>query len=366
MNNHHELPFSIFEKCREWQSFSPGLDRVSHVLEALGNPHHDYFHVAVGGTNGKGFVSYNLALNAPEPCGLFISPHVLDIRERITLAGEWFSDEDWRKAYLQIVETVHNPDLSYFEWLLVLAVVIFKMKGCRQAVFEVGLGGRLDAVNALIPNVSIITNVSLDHMDILGNCVEQIASEKIEIARSDRPIFIPKALAQYPKIIKRLSEIGCNQIFLDLGEGIQANSRIVEHILKYLDWPKQKVFDTLPGRQEIIKPGLYLDGAHNQAGWVETVKWIRRAHGKPLNVLCSLSQGRNPKSFLAAIQPIAKEAFIWNVAYEKALPVEQWPDQVEVIETKNIDQLLSEDLLVVGSLYMVGLFKKYLENSQIQ
>ena len=354
------LPFSIFSRCKEWQSFSPGLERVAFVLKELGNPHLSYPHVVVGGTNGKGTVSYNLALNGPKPCGLLLSPHVQNIRERITLAGEWISDDVWEAACLRILEAVPNPDLSYFEWLLVLAVVMFEMEGCAFALFEVGLGGRIDAVNALEPNVSVLTNVSLDHQAILGENVEQIALEKIEIARKGKPFLYPMVLNQYHSIRTRLEQMGCLGKPFQVSQGFLGNSEIIAHCLEELDWQGKVTLQHLSGRREVLRDGLYLDGAHNEAGWLDMVDWIKKL-SPPLNILCSLSLGRDPLVFLNAIRPVTRKVYVWDVSYEKVLALDTWPENVEIIKDTDIPHLLEESLLVCGSLYMTGLFKNLME-----
>src|SRR5690606_31422872 len=110
----------------------------------------------------------------PRGSGLFISPHLLDVRERISLQGDPAADELWREAHGRVRAAVPEPELSYFEWLLVLAAEMFRLRSVPVAVFEIGLGGRFDAANALDPCLSVLTNVSLDHTAILGETVTVI------------------------------------------------------------------------------------------------------------------------------------------------------------------------------------------------
>ncbi len=360
-------PLVFFESLKEWQSFAPGLERVHFTLQKLGNPHQQFRHVLVGGTNGKGTVCFNLALNAPGKTGLFLSPHLLDVRERITLAGEIMPDSLWRRAHEHIKARIGEMELSYFEWLLVLAVMMFALEDVEFGVFEVGLGGRLDAANALDPELSVITNVSLDHMGLLGNTVEQIALEKIEIARRARRLLLPAELMENEKIANRLLEIGCVPYLFYGQNGFSRNEQVLDGALACLGFKRKwGGLAHLAGRREKVRdqPLLYLDGAHNEAGWQDLVAWVRDCTDEKVNVLCALSLGKDPQQFLEIIGPVARSVQVWNVDFEKVLPVERWPNDIDIVDEDVLVDLVREPLLVCGSLYMVGAFKTWLANQK--
>ena len=354
-------PLAVLETLKEWGSFSPGLDRSRSVLEAIGRPHMNYPHMVVGGTNGKGTVASNLAAALPGKTGLFVSPHVHDIRERITVDGAWLPDALWQEAHRYIEARAPNPDLSFFEWLTLLAVVMFDLVGVDNAVFEVGLGGRLDSVNILDPDTSILTNVSLDHTEILGDTVEQIAQEKIEIARQGRPFYLPASILAIEAVRQRLEVLGCDSRPLALYGVFEDNLTVVNRVLEDRDLAPRKQLLLPPARRLYLElgAGVYVDAAHNEAGWKGVADWIGASDKGRVNVLSALSLGRSPRCFLEVMKPVSKQVYVWDVPFEKALGVEHWPAEVEVVKTTDLKGLLEEPLLVCGSMYMVGLFLEW-------
>lgn len=352
-------PIKELSYVGEWQSFDPGLARIEEGLTRLGQPHLQWRHFLVGGTNGKGTVSFNLARNLGPGTGLFTSPHLIDVRERITLAGTPFPDRAWIKARDRIREVWPNPRLSYFEWLLLLAVIMFHEASVEDAVFEVGMGGRLDATNALSPGLSILTQVSMDHQQFLGDSLESIALEKIEIARQGKPFFFPEVLLDFEAVKSRMKAIGCLAQPIALTQAFESNLVLLNKILEHLNRTPQTSLELLPGRREKVREGLYLDGAHNQAGWRDLCRWIQAEKRQPIAVLGSLSQGRQPDLFLKELTPIASKFFHWQAGFDKELPREHWPTSVDVIGEDRLPFLLDRPLLVCGSLYFVGAFKQW-------
>jgi dihydrofolate synthase/folylpolyglutamate synthase len=171
------------------------LERINKLLDNLGNPHLHLSIVHVAGTNGKGsvcaFVSRILA-EAGYRVGRYISPHLVDWRERITINGEWISRDDLEQ-YLTLVERSIDPDLmpTQFEVLTAVAWLYFARQKVDIAVIETGLGGRLDATNVHPqPLVTVITSISWDHWQRLGNSLAQIAAEKAGIIKPNRPLIL--------------------------------------------------------------------------------------------------------------------------------------------------------------------------------
>jgi dihydrofolate synthase/folylpolyglutamate synthase len=157
-----------------------GLDRVQTVLERLDLQRPSYvFHIA--GTNGKGssVAMLQALLRESDACvGSYTSPHVIQYNERINIDGLLATDEQIVAAFGRIEAVRGDVPLTYFEYGTLAALVVFADAGVDTAILEVGMGGRLDAVNAIEPDAGLITNVSLDHCDWLGNDVEKIAFEK--------------------------------------------------------------------------------------------------------------------------------------------------------------------------------------------
>lgn len=170
-----------------------GLDGTRTLLSALGNPERRFRSVHVAGTNGKGSVCAmveRVLRQSGVRTGLFTSPHLVDFRERIRVAGRWV-DEDWlmeRLDYLQSLPV--GRDRTFFEVTTALAFDWFAHTGVEWAVVEVGLGGRLDTTNVLTPAVCAITSIEKDHTEVLGRTLEEIAGEKAGIAKHGVPLVV--------------------------------------------------------------------------------------------------------------------------------------------------------------------------------
>jgi len=174
-------------------AYKPGLDRIIGLLDQLGHPQFDYPTIHVAGTNGKGSVSHMLAAGLQAKglrVGLYTSPHYSDYRERIKINGEMI-DKPWLAAWVaQIKDMQKTVQPSFFEMSVAMAFDYFKQQNVDIAVIETGLGGRLDSTNVLTPILSVITNIGMDHMDILGDTRPQIAYEKAGIIKHKTPVVI--------------------------------------------------------------------------------------------------------------------------------------------------------------------------------
>ncbi|WP_180042879.1 bifunctional tetrahydrofolate synthase/dihydrofolate synthase [Acinetobacter sp. YH16039] len=171
-----------------------GLERVIPVAEKLGVTRPQAKVLTVAGTNGKGSTTTTLAaiLNAQGyKVALYQSPHIYRFNERVKLAGIEVDDQTLVDAFVQVDQARRDCDLSlsFFEATTLAAFVIFKAKQCDVWVLEVGLGGRLDVVNVIEPDVAVITNIGLDHTDWLGDTIEKIAFEKAGIIRPNIPVI---------------------------------------------------------------------------------------------------------------------------------------------------------------------------------
>jgi len=170
------------------------LERVRKVLSALHLLEPPYRIFTIGGTNGKGSVATYLAamLSASGygPVGVYTSPHLIDYRERITLDGQWVDEATLVSAFEAIERERGEVPLTYFEFGTVAALEVFRRSGVHEVVLEVGLGGRLDAVNAIDADAAAVVSVDLDHQQWLGNDRDSIGREKAGIFRTDRPAIV--------------------------------------------------------------------------------------------------------------------------------------------------------------------------------
>lgn len=174
-------------------AYKPGLDTSIALAAAFGNPHESYKTIHVGGTNGKGSTAHTLAAvlqSAGYKVGLYTSPHLVDFRERIRVDGKMMPRED----VTEFVERYRTLDLgispSFFELTMVMAFEYFAKEKVDVAVIEVGLGGRLDSTNIITPCLSVITNISFDHTQFLGDTLPAIAAEKAGIIKPGVPVVI--------------------------------------------------------------------------------------------------------------------------------------------------------------------------------
>jgi dihydrofolate synthase/folylpolyglutamate synthase len=174
-------------------AYKPGLDNTWALLKLVGNPHEGLKTVHVAGTNGKGSTSHMIAASLQEAgyrTGLYTSPHLKDFRERIRIDGGMIPEEEvvlfvdeYRDAW-QVIQP------SFFEITVAMCFWYFKREQVDIAVIETGLGGRLDSTNVITPEVSVITNIGYDHMNLLGDTIEKIASEKAGIIKAGRPVVL--------------------------------------------------------------------------------------------------------------------------------------------------------------------------------
>ncbi|HRX12897.1 MAG TPA: Mur ligase family protein, partial [Draconibacterium sp.] len=176
-------------------AYRNNLDNTLKLDKIFGHPHRRYKTVHIAGTNGKGSVSHVLAAvlqSAGYKTGLYTSPHLKDFRERIKINGEMISEDEviqWVEDY-PVKNNLWELEPSFFELTATMAFDFFAKKEVDIAIIEVGLGGRLDSTNIITPEVSVITNIGLDHTNLLGETLEIIAAEKAGIIKMNIPTVI--------------------------------------------------------------------------------------------------------------------------------------------------------------------------------
>lgn len=202
-------------------AFKPGLDRMMCLDGQMGHPHRQYRCVHVAGTNGKGSVS-NMISSALAATGLrvglYTSPHILDLRERARVIDgdgvRLISEEDTGRFVEEWGGKARELGLSFFELTTAMAFWWFAQQKVDYAVIEVGLGGRMDSTNIITPVLSVITNIGLDHCDILGNTKAEIAFEKAGIIKADVPVVVGESDPETDPVFEAKS-LNSNLIFAD-------------------------------------------------------------------------------------------------------------------------------------------------------
>jgi dihydrofolate synthase / folylpolyglutamate synthase len=206
------------------QTYSPErfkLERMLLLASSLGNPQHKYPTIHVAGTKGKGSVSVMCASAlraAGYRVGLYTSPHLDDYAERIQIDSEFIPHTDLVSIVEEIKPHVEEiPELTTFEITTALAFLYFAKKNVTAAVIEVGLGGRLDATNVLIPKVSVITSISYDHTHLLGDTLTQIAGEKAGIIKTGVPVVVSPQKEEARVVIERVAH-ECSAPLVQVGQ----------------------------------------------------------------------------------------------------------------------------------------------------
>lgn len=311
----------LFSKLPMYQrvgavAFKKDLTNTLALVKYLDNPQQKFKSIHVAGTNGKGSTSHMIASVLQESgykVGLYTSPHLKDFRERIKINGKEVSKRfviDFVKNHKTFLE---QQGLSFFEMTVGMAFHYFAMQNVDVAVVEVGLGGRLDSTNIITPIVSIITNISYDHMQMLGNTLPQIAAEKAGIIKPNVPVvigekqdevidvFIQKAKKSNSQITIA-SETEKSELPSDL-KGIYQikNKHTVEAALKIISqngFPLSDKFikkgllnvvknTGLKGRWQTLKtePKVVCDTAHNEAGIKYAMQQVSEQNFKNLHVV---------------------------------------------------------------------------------
>ncbi len=295
----------LFQQIPNYQhqggtAYKPGLERTLELLEAVGNPHHQIKTIHVAGTNGKGSVSHILAAVFQAhgyKTGLFTSPHITDFRERIKLNGTWI-DPDFVVGFVENYKShIQAINPSFFEITTAMAFLAFAQHRCDMAIIETGLGGRLDSTNVIQPQLSVITNIGMDHTAFLGNTLTEIATEKAGIIKKEVPVVIGDILPDLKPTFGQIAGQNNSPIFFStdkpiqiqqtdlLGSFQQRNLRTALCAVEVLkaDWnlnddiiksalKKITSLTNFRGRMQQIGqfPRIIVDAAHNEDG-IETL-----------------------------------------------------------------------------------------------
>jgi dihydrofolate synthase/folylpolyglutamate synthase len=372
-----------------------GLDRVKGFLQAIGAPEAKFKVVHIAGTNGKGSTAAilaNILRAAGFKTGLYTSPHLVKVNERIQVNGEPISDFELAKLVNELKKAKEDQGikLTHFEFVTALSFQHFANSGVEFAVVEVGLGGRLDATNVVTPVVSVITNIEKEHEEFLGKTVEKIAGEKAGIVKQGVPVVTAEwkepALRVIQKICKekgaplsivnkqfsgkmnlqgsfqRWNAATALAVVEELQkQGVEIGEGAVSKGLSSVEWP---------GRFEVVQrnPTVLLDCCHNPSGAFVLAKSFQEAFPEKQAVLViGVSSDKNISAIAANLMPVTLKVIACEASYRALSAVyisrefEGLGKKVEVVlgVGKAVEKGISEAgeggiVLVCGSCFVVG------------
>ncbi len=404
------------------------LSRMIRFLELIGNPQQDYATIHVAGTKGKGsicaMISSILSHNG-YTTGFYSSPHMIDFNERIRIGDHLISHEkiaeyvDYLKPFINQVEQI-----TTFEITTALAFKYFSDQKVDFAVIEVGLGGRFDATNVITPNVSVISTISFDHTEILGNTLSKIAFEKSGIIKKNVPVVVSRQKIPAIKMIQNialerssplinakesfrvvsgyktldyqefiihasLSSTGCIKLPL-IGDHQLDNARTAFAVIEELRYQGVKIspaavkegFEQVewPGRFEILQrnPLVIIDGAHNPDSFRNLAKTIKEyLTGRKVIFVLGVSEDKNIRTMLKTIKPVVDHLVITKSAHPRAMDIEKIQELADVIGISSVcvervedakekaESLTNENSVIIaaGSIFIAGAFREmYIKN----
>ena len=392
-----------------------GLATIRKILKGLDNPQESYACVHVAGTNGKGSVASALASIlhlSGYKTGLFTSPHLVRFNERITVNNRPIPDRDVVTAY-SAVKDVHygKREPTFFEFSTAMALYEFGRQKVDWAVIETGMGGRLDATNIIKPALSIITNISIEHKEYLGNTIPLIAGEKAGIIKRRTPVVTGARKKEAISVIEEVAELktaplyrlgkdfkvrrhssgaftyyGIDHTWRELKIGLLGNHQVQNAALalaaceilnrKKIQLPLKSIRTGLakmkwPGRLEVVSrdPFILLDGAHNLTAARNLAKYLSaNLEKQDITLVIGMLDDKPYKAMLRSLVPISKRVILTRPKIDRGLPT-----QTLKIATKDLSPEVSiipsvekavqhavttagprDVVCIAGSLYVVG------------
>ena len=349
----------VFEKIGA-KAYKPGLQTTHALDEHFGHPHRQYKTIHIAGTNGKGSCSHTIAAilqSQGYKVGLYTSPHLVDFRERIRVNGECLPEQyviDFVEENRAFFEPLHP---SFFELTTAMAFKNFAEQKVDYAVIEVGLGGRLDCTNIITPVLSVITNISFDHTQFLGNTLTEIAGEKAGIIKPDvpvvigeyieetRPVFEKVAGEHHSPILFAQDEDTAMEVDMELKGSYQERNR--KTILAALNVLRQTMtisdeairngfghvceLTGLRGRWEKLgeAPLVICDTGHNLAGWKYLATQINDVDAQVKHIVFGMVDDKDVEHVLQLLRDKLKNRvkFYWTQpSTKRAIPVEKLRD----------------------------------------
>lgn len=401
------------------KAIKPGLGNTLALCEALGNPHQKFRSIHVAGTNGKGSTSHMLAAiyqSAGYRVGLYTSPHLKAFTERIRLNGHPIPETEVARFVTENQQLIESIEPSFFEVTVVMAFDFFARQSVDLAIIEVGLGGRLDSTNVIIPEASVITNIGFDHTDVLGDTLPQIAGEKAGIIKPGIPAIIGETQAETLDVFLNVAasvqapiiradqqysvedggvvqgrrhvlvtheEDSIQSLCLDLLGSYQLrNLPAVLATVEVLQptYPVSKTDEKLAlssvtsltglkGRFQILQeyPRVIADTAHNQAGLVALFETVRTLSYDTLRIVIGMVSDKDRTKALEVL-PQSAVYYFCQAQTPRSLPVddlqreaaqmgrvgEAFVDVNEALAAALREAALSDLILITGSNYTIA------------
>lgn len=396
-------------------AYKPGLENTLKLMNTLNRPHEKFKSIHVAGTNGKGSVSHFLAAilqKAGYKVGLYTSPHLVDFGERIRVNGEMIAPEYVVEFVEDLKMQIDNIKPSFFEISMAMAFTYFADKEVDIAVIEVGMGGRLDSTNIILPELSIITNIGLDHVTFLGDTLQEIAGEKAGIIKPGIPVVIGEVLPETRPVFENKATIsGALIIYAEnqpavIFESYKNAKMIISQnaktycsglngryqlkniatVLTSVDELRKQGFTIsqkalseglefvceltgLRGRWEQLhsQPLVIADTAHNVAGISEIVKQLSTQNYNNLRIVLGMVNDKDIRSVLAILPQTAVYYFtqasikraipsleLSKMASEHQLNGATFHNVADAITSAMSDADEEDMVLVTGSNFLVG------------
>ena len=402
-------------------AYKADLTNTILLCESLGNPHNKFKSIHIAGTNGKGSTSHMLAAilqTAGYKTGLYTSPHLKDFRERIKVNGTMVSQEfviDFTEKIKPIVDEIEP---SFFEITVAMAFDYFAQKKADIVIVETGLGGRLDSTNIITPELSVITNIGWDHMNLLGNSLEEIAFEKAGIIKHGIPVIVGEMLPETQPVFERTAKEKKSplsiasqkrqavdwhwikhELVVEVAEEHHSDHKIyhldlagiyqTKNLLTVLETASQlqqlgwhiddktvhkglcqtKKLTGLHGRWEIIhtSPLVVLDVAHNEDGIRQLVQQSEITDHNQLHIIIGIVKDKEIEKMLALLPENAAYYFT-KAQIPRAMPEDELMEKAKKMRLKGdsfpevnaalqfaVKHAHPDDLIIVcGSVFLVG------------
>lgn len=370
----------------EFSGMKLGIDRIKKALELFGSPEKKLKIIHITGTNGKGSVAAmtsSVLMQAGYRVGMYTSPHLVDVSERIQVNCENISEEEFRQIFIEAKSKL--AELTFFEILTLMAVLHFVKKKVDYAIFEVGLGGTYDATNFDTTYMSVVTKISLDHLDVLGKTVDEIAKDKSGIIKQGQTVFTTSANTEVMSIIKQAAAAKKAKLVIASdtdypialkGQFQKQNAGIVVELTRALGVKEDVIKRGLlaakwPGRVEYLEKNILLDSAHNPGGITALVEYVKTLKYGKLIIVFAVSKNKDYERMLKLL-PKYDALIFTQSSVARRLPLEEIPPELECVKIRDpVDALKhakslagAKDLILVcGSIFLIGDIKREIEST---
>lgn len=384
------------------------LDNVRYFMKCLGDPQDHLRFIHTAGTNGKGSVCAFMEAFLIEKgwkVGVFSSPHVMVINERIRLESQMADNEEFSWACEKVYRVVENGKKkgkdhpSFFEFLFLMALLIFQKRNLDFCIIETGMGGRYDATNLIDPELCVITTISMDHMEFLGSTIAEIASHKAGIIKEGKKVLCARQQEEAKCVICKEAE----KKHASLEIVSEDNLKFHEKLGKYIDFLNSNAYDkkrvvgdfqmenmalairavewisgalsddmiqrglrhlVLPGRMEEVLPGIYVDVAHNEQGIEAFCHTVEKYFAGKKRILFAASHKNEEETMRKALDSLSSvERFCHlNIDGRRIDEKEFAAAFQQLIEDRDDDTVC----FIVGSFYLAGITKNYMIQEEVK